>query len=110
MDAVFPPEEGEAAWIFSAGPFISYNPIFPAAKGNRPITMNVNLKGFWYPRYQSGKALVAAALHIPLPLSLEWSLLGSGGGVRSGEDRETLMTASMPWVQRNYDTPPWIRP
>jgi hypothetical protein len=118
MDAIFPLEEGSPAWIFSAGPYLSYNPIFPAAKGNRPITANVNLKGFWYPQYQSGKALAAAALHIPLPLSLEWSLLGSGGGapeglpgfglfnlyegltlngcegggIRSGEDRETLMT------------------
>jgi hypothetical protein len=121
-DAVFPLEEGAPAWIFSAGPFISYNPIFPMPKGNRPITANVNLRGFWYPQYQSGKALVAAALHIPLPLpdslSLEWSLLGAGGGapeglpgfalfnlyegltlngyegggIRSGEDRETLMT------------------
>jgi hypothetical protein len=118
MDAVFPLEEGSPEWIFSAGPYLSYNPIFPAADGGWPITMNVNLKGFLYPQYQSGKALAAAALHIPLPLNLEWSLLGSGGdapeglpsfglfnlyegltlngyeggGIRSGEDRETLMT------------------
>jgi hypothetical protein len=67
----------ELPWLYAANPYLSYTFIFPGEK--MPLTMNINARGTWYPQYQTGKAVAAAGLHIPLSLRFEWAVLAAGG-------------------------------